>query len=126
MFPQCGFSAAVVQALSNLGVKFKGIDVLSDPDGPGPLTPLVLMNFRNRVYLPQHGRWLQRDPTGYTDGAKLYESFATNPSTESSLVSPSRPPAGRHGSSHTRSGGCSTWPRGTSPRTRSTPITCGS
>lgn len=31
MFPQCGFSAAVVQVLSNLGVKFKGIDVLSDP-----------------------------------------------------------------------------------------------
>lgn len=31
MFPQCGFSAAVVQALSNLGVKFKGIDVLADP-----------------------------------------------------------------------------------------------
>ena len=31
MFPQCGFSAAVVQALTNLGVKFKGIDVLRDP-----------------------------------------------------------------------------------------------
>jgi monothiol glutaredoxin len=31
MFPQCGFSAAVVQAMSALGVKFKGIDVLSDP-----------------------------------------------------------------------------------------------
>jgi monothiol glutaredoxin len=31
MFPQCGFSAAVVQALSNMGVKFKGIDVLTDP-----------------------------------------------------------------------------------------------
>ena len=31
MFPQCGFSAAVVQALTNMGVKFKGIDVLSDP-----------------------------------------------------------------------------------------------
>ena len=31
MFPQCGFSAAVVQVLSNLGVKFKGIDVLTDP-----------------------------------------------------------------------------------------------
>ena len=30
MFPQCGFSAAVVQVLSNLGVKFKGIDVLTD------------------------------------------------------------------------------------------------
>ncbi|MBL6929130.1 MAG: Grx4 family monothiol glutaredoxin [Rhodospirillales bacterium] len=31
MFPQCGFSAAVVQALSLLGAKFKGIDVLTDP-----------------------------------------------------------------------------------------------
>ncbi len=32
VFPQCGFSAAVVEMLSNLGVKFKGIDVLSDPE----------------------------------------------------------------------------------------------
>ena len=31
VFPQCGFSAAVVHALSQLGVKFKGIDVLADP-----------------------------------------------------------------------------------------------
>ena len=31
VFPQCGFSAAVVQALTHLGVKFKGIDVLQDP-----------------------------------------------------------------------------------------------
>ena len=30
VFPQCGFSAAVVQALANLGIKFKGIDVLAD------------------------------------------------------------------------------------------------
>jgi len=30
MFPQCGFSAAVVQVLTHLGVKFKGIDVLAD------------------------------------------------------------------------------------------------
>ena len=30
VFPQCGFSAAVVQALSQLGVPFKGIDVLED------------------------------------------------------------------------------------------------
>ena len=30
VFPQCGFSAAIVQVLSHLGVKFKGIDVLSD------------------------------------------------------------------------------------------------
>jgi monothiol glutaredoxin len=31
VFPQCGFSAAVVQILTTLGVKFKGIDVLADP-----------------------------------------------------------------------------------------------
>jgi monothiol glutaredoxin len=31
VFPQCGFSAAVVQILTHMGVKFKGIDVLSDP-----------------------------------------------------------------------------------------------
>ncbi|MBX3453453.1 Grx4 family monothiol glutaredoxin [Ferrovibrio sp.] len=31
VFPQCGFSAVVVQVLSHLGVKFKGIDVLADP-----------------------------------------------------------------------------------------------
>jgi len=31
VFPQCGFSAAVVQVLSELGTKFKGIDVLQDP-----------------------------------------------------------------------------------------------
>ncbi len=30
-FPQCGFSAAVVQILSRAGVQFKGIDVLTDP-----------------------------------------------------------------------------------------------
>jgi len=30
MFPQCGFSAAVVGALTNMQVKFKGIDVLQD------------------------------------------------------------------------------------------------
>ena len=32
VFPQCGFSAATVQILSNLGVRFKAIDVLKDPD----------------------------------------------------------------------------------------------
>jgi len=31
VFPQCGFSAALVQALTLLGVKFKGVDVLQDP-----------------------------------------------------------------------------------------------
>ena len=31
VFPQCGFSAVMVRVLSHLGVKFKAIDVLSDP-----------------------------------------------------------------------------------------------
>jgi monothiol glutaredoxin len=31
VFPQCGFSSAVVQILTHMGVKFKGIDVLMDP-----------------------------------------------------------------------------------------------
>jgi len=30
MFPQCGFSAATVQALTMLGVKFSSVDVLQD------------------------------------------------------------------------------------------------
>jgi monothiol glutaredoxin len=32
VFPQCGFSAATVQILTNLGVKFKCFDVLQDPE----------------------------------------------------------------------------------------------
>ena len=32
VFPQCGFSAVMVQVLTHLGVKFKAIDVLSDPE----------------------------------------------------------------------------------------------
>jgi len=31
IFPQCGFSAAVVQVLTHMGVKFKGVDILTDP-----------------------------------------------------------------------------------------------
>ncbi len=31
VFPMCGFSAASVQMLSNLGVRFKGVNVLEDP-----------------------------------------------------------------------------------------------
>ncbi len=30
VFPQCGFSAAVVQVLNHVGVPFKGINVLDD------------------------------------------------------------------------------------------------
>ncbi len=32
VFPQCGFSAAVVQILSQLGVRFKDVNVLEDND----------------------------------------------------------------------------------------------
>ena len=32
VFPQCGFSAAVVEVLSRMGVQFKGIDVLSNAE----------------------------------------------------------------------------------------------
>ena len=32
VFPQCGFSAAMVQILSSLGVSFKEINVLADKD----------------------------------------------------------------------------------------------
>ena len=31
VFPQCGFSAAVVEVLDHMGVRFKGINVLVDP-----------------------------------------------------------------------------------------------
>ena len=47
------------------------VDVLSDG--------LVLINFRARTYLPHHARFLQRDPTGYSDGNNLYEAFGSNP-----------------------------------------------
>ena len=32
VFPQCGFSSVAVQILSHLGVQFKAVDVLKDPD----------------------------------------------------------------------------------------------
>ena len=32
MMPQCGFSAAIAQALTMMEVKFKGIDVLADDE----------------------------------------------------------------------------------------------
>jgi monothiol glutaredoxin len=32
VFPQCGFSAATIGILTNLGVKFKSVDVLKDPE----------------------------------------------------------------------------------------------
>ncbi|MBN1490201.1 MAG: hypothetical protein JXA69_09805, partial [Phycisphaerae bacterium] len=46
------------------------VDILSDG--------LVLIPVRARTYDPRHGRWLQRDPTGYADGPNLYEAFRGN------------------------------------------------
>jgi monothiol glutaredoxin len=48
MFPQCGFSAAVVQVLSHLGVKFHGIDVLA-----GPSLREGIKQFSNWPTIPQ-------------------------------------------------------------------------
>jgi len=47
------------------------LDVLSDG--------LILQYNRARYYDARHGRWLQRDPSGYVDGNNLYESFGSNP-----------------------------------------------
>ncbi|MFN7112975.1 MAG: Grx4 family monothiol glutaredoxin [Alphaproteobacteria bacterium] len=48
IFPQCGFSAAVVQVLDSLGLAFKDIDVLADP----PLRQGI-KDFTNWPTLPQ-------------------------------------------------------------------------
>jgi|GEM_PF-2337795 len=39
-----------------------------------------LWQYRNRVYDPQLGRFLQRDPAGYVDGMNLYAYGVNNPS----------------------------------------------
>ena len=46
------------------------VDVLSDGH--------IVQYSRARYYAPAHSRWLQRDPTGYTDGGNLYEAFRAN------------------------------------------------
>ncbi|MBL94128.1 MAG: monothiol glutaredoxin, Grx4 family [Magnetovibrio sp.] len=48
MFPQCGFSAAVVQTLTMAGVKFKGINVLDDME-----TREGVKQFSNWPTIPQ-------------------------------------------------------------------------
>jgi monothiol glutaredoxin len=48
VFPQCGFSAAAVQILSNLGVKYKAVDVLQNPD-----VRLGIKEFSNWPTIPQ-------------------------------------------------------------------------
>jgi len=48
VFPQCGFSAAVVQVLSEEGVKFKAFDVLQDAELRGGIK-----EFANWPTIPQ-------------------------------------------------------------------------
>ena len=40
---------------------------------------IALQDNRNRSYTTTHGRWLQRDPSGYTDGMNLYEYVKSGP-----------------------------------------------
>ena len=47
-FPQCGFSAAVVHVLSELGVKFKSVDVLKDAE-----VRQTIKEFSNWPTIPQ-------------------------------------------------------------------------
>ena len=53
------------------------VDVLSGGRGPGD--ELALQYSRARYFDLKHGRFLQRDPKGYIDGANLYEAFLSNP-----------------------------------------------
>ena len=48
MAPQCGFSAAVVQVLTHLGVKFKGVNVLADD-----VVRQAIKDFSNWPTVPQ-------------------------------------------------------------------------
>ena len=44
--PQCGFSAAVVQILTEVGVKFKSVDVLMEPDVREGISMAKLISYR--------------------------------------------------------------------------------
>ena len=48
VFPQCGFSARVVQILSHVGVPFKGVNVLEDME-----LREGIKSFSNRPTIPQ-------------------------------------------------------------------------
>jgi monothiol glutaredoxin len=47
-FPQCGFSAAVVQVLNNLGVTFKDVNILEDQE-----LRQAIKDFTNWPTIPQ-------------------------------------------------------------------------
>ncbi len=68
----CGISTntAALPVSGMFTLHGRPVDILSNGD--------TLLDFRARVYLPQLGRWLQRDPLPYNDGFNLYESFRNN------------------------------------------------
>lgn len=59
-FPQCGFSARAVAALNQLGVAFKGVDVLVNPS-----LREAIKQFSNWATLPQ--LYIKGDFIGGTD-----------------------------------------------------------
>ena len=80
------FDEAPLRRVSRLG---GGIPTVYDPDhasgNPYLFTgrrwdaEISLYYYRARHYSPTLGRWLQRDPLGYADGASLYGYGASNP-----------------------------------------------
>ncbi len=38
-----------------------------------------LLHYRNRMYSPTLGRWMQQDPMGYVDGMNLYQAYRSGP-----------------------------------------------
>jgi len=68
----CGIPmrAGALPPSGTFGMHGRAFDVLSDAS--------VSQDFRARTYLPQLGRWLQRDRLGFADGPSLYESFRGN------------------------------------------------
>ena len=65
-----GCATVPTPATGTFALHGRPVDVLSDGK--------MLYYFRARYYDPAHARWLQRDPTGYADGANLYEAFKNN------------------------------------------------
>ncbi len=73
VFPQCGFSAAAVGILSNLGVKFKAVDVLKDPE-----IRQGIKTFSNWPTIPQ--LYVKGEFVGGSDIIKeMYESDELGP-----------------------------------------------
>lgn len=68
--PECTGQGGGLPASGTFVMHGRPVDVL--PDGH------TLLFVRARYYDLKHGRWLQRDPSGFADGPNLYEAFGTN------------------------------------------------